>query len=70
MKNMVKALRYRFNQCEEMASNLIPPWRGSTLVRPHVAYTAAEMQAIRAAAKDSPEISLAVELLYEMAGRI
>ena len=70
MKSVVKALRYRFVQCEEHPASLIPTWKGSTLVRPHVAYTAAEMKDIRAAAKDSPEISLAIELLYETAGRI
>ena len=70
MRNVVKALRYRFVQCEEHPINMIPGWKGSTLVNKHVAYSQEEMAVIRAACQDNPEMSLAVELLYEMAGRV
>ena len=49
---------------------MIPPWKGTTQVNEHVAYSKEEMAVIRATCQDNPEMSLAVELLYEMAGRI
>ena len=36
----------------------------------HVAYSKEELIKIRSACADNPEMSLAVDLLYEMAGRI
>ena len=70
MRSMTKALRYRFVQCEGRDIKTVPPWKVSTLVKEHEAYSNQELTAIRAACKDNPEISLAIELLYEMAGRI
>ena len=32
MKSVVKALRYRFVQCEDHPISMIPPWKGSTQV--------------------------------------
>ena len=70
MKNMVKALRYRFVQCEGFPAGTIPAYRGTSLVRPHIAYSEAQLQAIRAACGDDEENRLIVELLYEMAARV
>ena len=70
MKNMIKALRYRFVQCEGYPTDLIKSWKGSILVNKHIAYKKDDLKAIREACKDNTEMSLAVELLYEMAGRI
>ena len=70
MKNMIKALRYRFVQCEGYATDLIKSWKGSTLVNKHITYQKDDLKAIRAACKDNTEMSLAIELIYEMAGRI
>ena len=70
MKSMIKALRYRFVQCEGYATNLIKSWKGNTLVNKHIAYKKEDLKAIREVCKDNTEMSLAIELLYEMAGRI
>ena len=70
MKNMVKALRYRFVKCEGSPTDTVPSWKGkAALVNKHVIHATDEIHAIRDAAKDNPEMSLAVELLYEMAAR-
>ena len=48
----------------------MPAWKVKSLVNKHVAYSKEELKKIRDACADNPEMSLAVELLYEMAGRI
>ena len=70
MKNMVKALRYRFVQCEEYPADAIPTYRGASLVRPHVAYSDVQLAVIRATCGEDTENRLIVELLYEMAARV
>ena len=71
MKNMVKALRYRYVKCEANPIDTVPSWKGkAALVNKHMTHATAEIHAIRDAAKDNPEMSLAVELLYEMAARV